>query len=205
MIGFGRSITDVHTIMENYDMRTMLFILLVAFFPMIQSPDRPQDAPDLVIQSFDWGVARQADYAQPPDLSTDAPAKNPGQPIDNAGRTINRMPGGRATSSDLDPWPDSQNAPNRTAVTVREANALVKNVGDRTIKAVEWEFLFLSDDNSEKELKRYKFRNKIKIAPGETKFLTKEVKDRAISRRRKARITRIDYMDNSTWQIAETK
>src|SRR5262249_8658822 len=158
----------------------MLFILLVAFFPMIQAPDRTQDAPDLVIQSFEWGVARQADYAQPPDLSPDATPKNPGQPIDNTGRPINRMPGGRATGSDLDPWADQQNTPPKTAVNVREANALVKNVGAKTIKAIEWEFLFLSDDDSGKELKRYKFRNKIKIAPGETKFLTKEVKDRAI-------------------------
>jgi hypothetical protein len=186
--------------MENYGMRTMLFILLVTFVPMIQSPDQTQEASDLVIQSFEWGVVRQSDYARAPELTPDVAAENPRRPMDNTGRPVNRMPGDRATTLDMDPWPDQRDSRAGDAFAVKEANALVKNIGAKAIKAVEWEFLFFSDDDPEKELKRYKFRNKIKIAPGETKFLIKEVKDRAVSRRRKARIIRIEYSDNSTWQ-----
>jgi hypothetical protein len=93
----------------------------------------------------------------------------------------------------------------RQTVTRTEAYALVKNVGTRTTKAVEWEYIFFSDTDDQKELKRYKFRNKIKIAPGETKFLSKDVKDRAVSRRQKVQIIRIEYSDNSVWQRAESK
>jgi hypothetical protein len=178
----------------------MLFILLVTFVPMIQSPDRAQDAPDLVIQSFEWGVVRQSDYAKPPELTPDVAAENPRRPMDNTGRPVNRLPGDRATISDLDPWPDQRDTTSRTTISLREANALVKNTGVKTVKSVEWEFLFFSDDDPEKELKRYKFKNKIKIGPGETKFLTREVKDRAVSRQRKARLIRIEYSDNSTWE-----
>ena len=90
-------------------------------------------------------------------------------------------------------------------VTRNETYALVKNVGTKTTKAVEWEYIFFSDAADQKELKRYKFRNKIKIAPGETKFLSKDVDDEAVSIRQKVHIIRIEYTDNTVWERAKSK
>jgi hypothetical protein len=189
-------------------MKMMLFILLVTIVPPPQSPDLPQDAPDLTILSFEWGAMRQTDVAQAPELTAEnsgRPVDTLGRPLDTIGRPVGRLPGGRTPIADTDPWPTQREDLSRGTVNNREANALVKYVGSKPIKAVEWEYIFFSDDNPEKELKRYKFRNKIKIAPGETKFLTKDVNDRAISRRQKVRITRLEYSDNSTWRQAESK
>jgi hypothetical protein len=185
-------------------MKMMVFTLLVTLIPTLQTPDRPQDAPDLVVQSFEWGSVSRADVADAPEVT----AENSGRPVDLSNRSINRIPGMRPPIADTDPW-SGQSAGSggdltRQPITKKEANALVKNLGAKTIKSVEWEYIFYSNDDPAKELKRYKFRNKIKIAPGETKFLNKDVSERALSKRQKVRITRLEYTDNSTWQRAES-
>jgi hypothetical protein len=50
----------------------------------------------------------------------------------------------------------------------------LKNSGSRTIKKLDWDFLFL-DSESGSELKRFSISSKTKIRSGEVKFLTKQV------------------------------
>jgi hypothetical protein len=105
----------------------------------------------------------------------------------------------------MDPRNGRRGATTAQVVTRKETYALVKNVGTKTTKAVEWEYIFFSDADDQKELKRYKFHNKIKIAPGDTKFLSKDVDNDSVSIRQKVQIIRIEYTDNSVWQRAKSK
>lgn len=50
----------------------------------------------------------------------------------------------------------------------------LKNSGSRTIKKLDWDFLFL-DSKSGIELKKFSVSNKSKVRSGEVKFLTKQV------------------------------
>src|SRR5262249_1916870 len=177
-------------------MKLAMFMLLAMFAPMLQPPARLQEEPDIAIQNFEWRVARETSFIQPVD-STPERSSLPGE----------RLPGEPIPRLEMDPRTGSEGDTTRQTVTRYETYALVKNAGTRTTKAVEWAYIFFSDADDQKELKRYKFRNKIKIAPGETKFLSKEVaaKDRAVSKRQKVQIVRIEYTDNSVWQRTASK
>ncbi|HEU0175368.1 MAG TPA: hypothetical protein VFV58_13995 [Blastocatellia bacterium] len=168
-------------------MKPAMLMLLAMFVSIPQTSGRVQEQPDIAIQNFEWGFDRQESFIQRIDYTAE-----------RSGRPEDRLPLESTSNSEMGNI-------TRQTVTRTEAYALVKNVGTRTTKAVEWEYIFFSDTDDQKELKRYKFRNKIKIAPGETKFLSKDVKDRAVSRRQKVQIIRIEYSDNSVWQRAESK
>ena len=85
----------------------------------------------------------------------------------------------------------------------------VKNSGPRTIKKLDWDFLFL-DSESGSELKRFSISSKSKIRSGEVKFLTKQVlpglflKSRTkpeYARGKSAVVIRsIEFADGSKWQ-----
>jgi len=190
----GRRAYDGHPIQENGEMKTTMFILLAMFVSMLQSSGGFQEEPDIVVQNFEWGVLRQTSFTQPIDSTSE-----------KSGRPEDRIPGESVPISEIDPRTGRRGETTKQTVTRNETYALVKNVGAKITKAVEWEYIFFSDVDNQKELKRYKFRNKIKIAPGETKFLSKEVGDRAVSRRQKVNIIRIEYTDSSIWQRAKSK
>ena len=90
----------------------------------------------------------------------------------------------------------------------------VKNSGPRTIKKLNWDFLFL-DSESGSELKRFSISSKSKIRSGEVKFLTKQVlpglflKSRTkpeYARGKSAVVIRsIEFADGSKWQGALRK
>jgi hypothetical protein len=177
-------------------MKLTVFMLLAMFAPMLQPSARLQEEPDIEIQNFEWGTKIQTSFVLPGDST----AETSGHPEDRA-PTISRSGSGRGSHRGEVGMGDIT----RQTVTRVQTSALVKNTGTRTTKVVEWEYIFLSDADDQKELKRYKFRNKIKIASGETKFLSKDVKDRAVSRRQKVQIVRIEYTDKSVWQRAVSK
>src|SRR5215813_621189 len=176
------------------DAMSVLFFLIAIIVSTFQASGRPQEAPDLVVQNFEWGALRRTSFTQPVDHT-----------VERSGRPEDRLPGGALPRLEMDPRGGRGEETTKQEITRQETYALVKNVGTRTTKAVEWEYIFFSDTDEQKELKRYKFRNKIKIAPGETKFLSKDVKDGAVSKRQKVQIIRIEYTDNSVWERTKSK
>jgi hypothetical protein len=172
-------------------MKLSIFMLLSMSGLMLQPFTGLQAEPDITIQNFEWGAGIQTSFIQP----IDSTAERSGLPED-------RLPTESTSVSEMSPRLGQMGNITRQTITRVQTYALVKNVGTRTAKAVEWEYIFFSDAGDQKELKRYKFRSKIKIAPGETKFLGKDVKDPAVSKRQKVQIARIEYTDNSVWQRA---
>lgn len=90
--------------------------------------------------------------------------------------------------------------------------ASVKNTGAKTIKLIDWDFIFLEPD-SDREIERHQFTNDVKISPGKTKEMsvlirrppTRTVsvyalgKDEHLSIKGRVDIVRIEYSDGSVW------
>lgn len=86
------------------------------------------------------------------------------------------------------------------------AKVSLKNLSAKTIKAVEWNYVFV-DPESSKELKRYKFQSKQQIQPNESQTLTKDIffslkeNTRHLNiGKQKILLARIEYTDGSTWR-----
>ncbi|HEV7843292.1 MAG TPA: hypothetical protein VGO69_06325 [Pyrinomonadaceae bacterium] len=86
------------------------------------------------------------------------------------------------------------------------AKATLKNLSTKTIKAVEWSFVFV-DPDSEKELKRYRIQSKQQIPPNETQTLAKDIfldlkEDTRHLKigKQKILLARIEYTDGSAWK-----
>ena len=100
-------------------------------------------------------------------------------------------------------------APPRYVFTYK---ASVKNTGDKTIKSVDWDYIFLEPD-TEHEIARRQFTSDEKISPGKTKELTVLIstpptstisvyalsKDEHLRVTGRAVIVRIVYSDGSVW------
>ena len=89
------------------------------------------------------------------------------------------------------------------------AKASLKNTATKTIRAVEWNYLFV-DAESQKELKRYKILSKQQILPAETQTLAKDIflnlkedTRHLKTGRQKILLTRIEYTDGSNWRASE--
>jgi hypothetical protein len=88
----------------------------------------------------------------------------------------------------------------------------VKNTGTKTIKLIDWDYIFLEPD-SEHEISRHQFTSEEKISPGKTKELevlistppTRTIsvyalgKDEHLSIQGLVVIARIEYSDGSVW------
>lgn len=93
-------------------------------------------------------------------------------------------------------------------------SAQVRNNGDKTITAVDWDYVFI-DTNSQNEVGRRQFRSEEKIAPGKSKefkyFLTtppaQTVSIHSLDKNERANlgegilIVRVEYSDGSVWKI----
>lgn len=86
------------------------------------------------------------------------------------------------------------------------ARLSLKNLSEKTIRAVEWNYIF-TEPASEKELKRYKLFSKQQILPGETQTLAravlldlKEDTRHFSSGKQKILLTRIEYTDGTSWR-----
>jgi hypothetical protein len=77
------------------------------------------------------------------------------------------------------------------------ASVLVKNIGTKSVTAVNWEYLLFEKGGTE-PIKHYRVQTKKLIAPGEQAELTKEVTPKG--QEQQARITRIEYGDGTFWQ-----
>jgi hypothetical protein len=81
--------------------------------------------------------------------------------------------------------------------TVFVAAVLVKNIGNKPVTAVHWEYLLFEKGGTE-PIKRYRVQTKKLIPPGEQAELIKEVTPKG--QEQQARITRIEYGDGTIWQ-----
>ena len=91
--------------------------------------------------------------------------------------------------------------------------ATIKNSGDKAIKSVDWDYIFL-DRGTETEVGRQQFTSEEKIAPGKTKELivtitkppTQTISLTALNNNERGSldgrvvIVRIDYADGTSWQ-----
>jgi len=92
--------------------------------------------------------------------------------------------------------------------------ATIKNSGDKAIKAIDWDYIFL-DPATETEIGRQQFTSVEKIAPGKAKELvvttrkppTQTISLTALNKNERGSldgrviIVRIDYADGTSWQL----
>ena len=80
------------------------------------------------------------------------------------------------------------------------ASILVKNIGTKTINAVNWEYLMFETGGKE-PVKRYRVHSKRIILPDEQAELTKEVQPKG--KEQEALIARVEYADGTVWELAK--
>ena len=82
----------------------------------------------------------------------------------------------------------------------------LRNLATKTIRAVEWNYIFVDPETS-KELKRYKIVSKQQIPPNEAQTLVKDIffdlkeNTRHLNTgKQKVLLARIEYTDGSSWR-----
>ncbi|MBV9923951.1 MAG: hypothetical protein JOZ96_02850 [Acidobacteria bacterium] len=82
---------------------------------------------------------------------------------------------------------------------VQRVSALFRNRGAKAIRAVAWEYVTFEDAGQTKTQHVYSVRSKTAIRPGESVRLSKEGYHLDNSPYSRARVTRIEYEDGTTW------
>lgn len=98
----------------------------------------------------------------------------------------------------------SQRAPFTTDI-VQEISALFRNVGNKTIEEVKWEFVIYKDAEYRKVDHVYTVKNKETILPNETVKLRKLGRFFEYSQYLKANVLFIEYADGTIWEGVKTK
>ena len=88
---------------------------------------------------------------------------------------------------------------------VQRVSALFENRGAKVIKSVVWEYVLFEDAEQTKVQQVYRVRSKRTIAPGEAVRLWKEGYHLENTLYKKARVTRIEYEDGTTWLSTRAK
>lgn len=107
----------------------------------------------------------------------------------NAGLGVKSSPAGKS------PGP----ATTATDSPVQRVSALFRNRGAKAITAVTWEYVTYDDAGQTKVRHIYSVRSKTALSPGESVRLWKEGYRLDGLPYRKARVTRIEYEDGTTW------
>jgi hypothetical protein len=149
----------------------VLFLLALAPQSVATAAAAPEAPRDLVVSSYYWGRIDSEDI--------DVESPFPGE--------VSRARRRRGFD------------PNAVRVVRRETYALVRNSGTRKIKVVSWDYVFYEDAAREREIKRFPFRSKETIPPGETKFLSEQVDEGPPSSYGGVVVRRIDYDDGTSW------
>lgn len=203
-----------------------LSIALLAVAAFAQSADE-QSAPDVEIVKFEISVKpapileespvpradpgsvaqRQADFnvSGPPADSMGVGNTGPRSSGSGSGSKTSRAPTdtttprydrtGQVSQSSDAYWPtngEDNKSPYRFFALLT-----VKNTGEKTIKAFNWDYV-ITDSATKKEIRRYNFRSKKQMKPSESITLKELVKPTGAER--KAQITRVEYTDGSVWQ-----
>jgi len=85
----------------------------------------------------------------------------------------------------------------------------VRNTGAKAVKSVEWAHVFY-DEETGRDLKRYRLQSRQRVAPGATLTLDKSVFIRPdestrhiTSGRQRVEVTRVEFEDGGVWKAAE--
>jgi len=186
-------------------------ILLLATCLYAQDPAPTSEAcPDIQVQNFEWGVTHRTKATEDPIFKADSSGRrmntrdNPINTLGNPVNTVGVPMGTNPVRPQGDPPtrdPGFGNTESIENVQVRrETYMLVKNVGPKIIKRIDWDYVFFKDAEMQQELKRRQYHSKKKIAPGESKFVSEYTEDRAPSRFQAVVINRVEFTDGSIWQ-----
>jgi hypothetical protein len=157
--------------------------------------------PDIAVYNYEWrakyktvrpndyGLEKRYDYAQNDPANPERQRRNRGEPSADPQRL--EMP--------------APPRPARRELSGYESSLQLKNIGPKVITAVEWAHVFFSDKAKQQELKRFNFRRKAKIEPGEQKIIAQVLpSDRYFqltpSPRQSVVINRVEYADGTVWQ-----
>jgi hypothetical protein len=132
------------------------------------------------------------------------PATDPGaqaQAKDDRSRSVDNNPALHRLSKDAEVAPLSGSGSFGNATTsntiVFVASIVVKNIGTKAVRAVNWDYLMFEPGGKE-PVKTFHVRSKRTIAPGEQAELMKEVQPKG--QEHQAVIVRIEYEDGRFWQ-----
>jgi len=189
----------------------LLVIISLTICVSAQNPPlAQQDCPDLVVQDYRWGVTHRSRSADDPIFKADSSGRrmntrdDPINTVGNPVHTVGVPMGTNPVRPQGDPPTRDPGVGDIERIEIsevrRENYMLVKNVSAKVIKAIDWNYVFFSDAALEHELKRYKYRSKKKIAPGEMKFVSEYVDKRAASEFQSVVINKIEFADGSVWQ-----
>ena len=185
----------------------MIFVVLVLTSLLVsagnlvaQSPQPPAVPEGVRIQSFEFRPIFRAGEVERESMPTNA-----AEPRVREGSIGSRpMPGRDPSTEALMREPSQERSG-------YEVYLQLKNSGPRTIKKLDWDFLFL-DSESGRELKKFSITSKSKIRSGEVKFLTKQVlpglflggqtKPEFARGKPAVAIRRIEFADGSKWEGA---
>jgi hypothetical protein len=197
-----------------------IFIVFGAVAVNAQSPPSSSVQPEIAIVKFGWSKERinwQQDPFSGPIENFDemrVRARNDKR-IQDAKRGGN---GSEISRAERDARTDAaltaqihQNKPGRYEFLY---SVQVRNSGEKTIKAVDWDYVFF-DVNNQTELGRRQFRSEEKISPGKSKELkyfiptppTKTVSVHSLDKNERQNlgeavvIVRVEYADGSIWQL----
>ena len=172
---------------------------LIGFSFIVQAQTIPQKSPDVEIYNFEWHIRLHDIYisgsgTQLPDYSQNDPSNPKNR---NAGSSDPKR---------LEMPAQSRTVYSRSRFIGYESSVQLKNAGAKTITAIEWQHVFFTDESKQNELKRFEFRKRITIEPGEQKFVANVVHPRKQSKglppvsKQNVVIKRIEYADGSAWQ-----
>ncbi|OLE51783.1 MAG: hypothetical protein AUG51_21210 [Acidobacteria bacterium 13_1_20CM_3_53_8] len=165
----------------------------------------------MAVRGYEWGVTHRSISAEDPTFNADSVGRRPntqehpintvGDPVNTMGIPVNTSPVRPQGTIPVQRSPIPLGNPEivETVEVQRETYVLVKNSGNKIIKAIDWDYVFFSDEAMEHEVKRHKFRTRKKIAPGASKFLSEYVEKRAASRYQRVFINRVEFADGSVW------
>ena len=194
-------------------MKTMIWafflVLLGAINAPAQNPSTATLEPDIVVLQKNWHV-----YVRNPALDDDPFSANAEFTDNQRAQRINDIQNSiRARGGESREPP-----PPRASKIVRSPSkeletyvyrAKIKNAGLKTIRVVDWEYVFV-DPDTQQELGRHRFLNKVKIQPGknsepvgrspspQTSILNVNSADKQPSEQ--VLINRVEYDDGSVWQ-----
>jgi len=138
----------------------------------------------------DYGLEKPGDYARTDPLNPER--QNPARGVPSYDAQRLEIPAASVRSP-------------RRVSTGYQSSLHLENTGTKTITAVEWEHVFFTDKDKQKESRRYKFRKEIKIEPGKETFVAQRIHSENYSevptrQPQKVVINRIEYSDGSVWQ-----
>lgn len=201
--------------MKTTHLITPLLITLITISAMAQETAKSSDPADVIVLEQSWRKEYKDSLSDP----------NPLKPNEDLMRItrdqkahIKAQDNAREGETTTHPMPAAGPkpvTPERGMFTSYVYKIKVKNTGERTIKAIDWEYQFL-DPTTQEVLEQRRINSRLKLAPGKSTVLERRMTRKPtvivsadqLARKdpftERAVITRIVYADGSTWQRPKT-